>query len=355
MYDDYTNQEQFQSKKGFVSNDQYHRKILGAGDNRFRPVGEVKVFYIHKFDAANGVRVSSVCVKDKDGNGECRICREYKAAWKILNEIEKAEENGEDHGYERDQVTDAKIKAGVLKNPLIGFKHSIGPKRYTIFNVIDRDSDLNKREKHTSLICKNDYELGLTGGGRGIFEKVSKLLHKNRDEIKAHFAKGHEWLPFDVNLIRSGKGLDTTYEEARSESYDLTPEEVEYERYNLNDVVKVTPDKTLEKWLTKGTSGKKKEESDGGPEAFYGEDDSVMPETSAQEAPKTEPKPEPKPEPRPAAKTGGFKKKEAPKPEPDVETDHCPSCDKLIPITSTKCPHCGEEFETYESNESNPY
>ncbi len=41
-------------------------------------------------------------------------------------------------------------------------------------------------------------------------------------------------------------------------------------------------------------------------------------------------------------------------PEPkkeEVETDNCPSCEKLIAITSSKCEHCGEEFDSYETEQ----
>ena len=341
--DMFTNSDQFTQNS--FEND-YIKKTLSSGDNTFRIVGKGRFYYVHNFDSANKRRVSSICVKDEDGEGECEICRIYKTAWECINEVRKEEEKALEenrhplHNFTSEQVKMAEIVAGERTNPIVGFKQSWGAKKFIALNVIDRQSRIkNDEEKHTSLLCKNDYDVGISAAKRGIYEQIVKLLTRHRKELKEHYSKGHDWMPFDITLIKEGSGMDTSYDKERGESTPLTKEELAYKRYDLLKITQPTDAKILRKWLTVGTgTGKNDAEKDAQtiPEPksdIFAPDDEVVKESP-------------------------FKIKEDPKVEPKKEepTDACPSCDKEIPISSSECEYCGCKFSGYTSSaESDPY
>jgi len=356
--DMFTNRDQFNTGS-FQDNSNLLKKSLRDGDNVFRIVGKGKYFFIHRFDAINGVRVMSVCTKDEDGNGECEVCKAYHGAWKIVNDNRKAQENGEQSKYDPEVVRKAEIVAGERVNPIIGFKQSWVARKYIALNVIDRESDVNFKEKHTSILCKNKYELGISAGQRGIYEEIVKLLNRNRDEIKQFFSTGVDYLPFDIRLIKEGKGINTSYDKERAETRNLTPEELALERYDFDSIIKPTDANVVHRWLTVGT--KKKE----GEQASQPVQQAVQPVQQPVQQPAQQPQTEldkeiqqnvfpvqQQSQPSPVQTSGGFKPKEPVQQQPvqqqqPVEMDCCPSCDKMIPITSTKCQFCGTEFEGY--------
>jgi RNA polymerase subunit RPABC4/transcription elongation factor Spt4 len=347
--DMFTNKNQFENPD-FQAEDDLLKKTLRDGNNDFRIVGRGRYFYVHRFDAANGVRVMSICPKDEDGNGECDVCVRYKNAWKVVNEHRKAEQAGESSPHDADTVRLAEVIAGERANPLINFKQSWGPKRHIALNVIDRDSDVNFKEKHTSLLCKSNYDKGISAGKKGIYEEIVKLLNRHRDEIKNWFQKGKDYLPFDIRLIREGKGMDTSYDKEKLESRDLTPEELALERYDLDELIKPTDLGTVKTWLTKGTKQKEKsddknqQKTSGSRKSESERVESVFPtKTSKSAAQTTQPA---QAECASESTRGSFRKKELPKVEPQEEMDACPECNKMIAITSSKCKYCGTEFET---------
>jgi len=392
LVDILTDTNQFKSGGGASNLADLHRKILRQGDNRFRIVGQVKVFWVHRFDAANGVRVMSICTKDEKGEGECLVCKKYKDSWKIINEVEKAQKNNTTHNFNEDQVRMAEIEVGRIPNPIIGFKQSCGPKRFVVFNVVDRDSDTNIKNNHCSVLCKSEYDLGISAGQRSIYEEIVKLMSRNRDEIKRHIEGGFDYLPFDINLIRSGQGINTDYDRERSESFDLTDQEKQYQRYDLTQLTTPTPEGIVNMWLTTGT---KKDR-----------DEDKQTQTPVQQQPYQQPKPtkvaQPVVQPQPA-QTQSTQPYAAPAQQPvqqpvtqqpvtqqpvtqqpvtqqpvvqqpvpqqpvqqpmqqtvavqqnTAQMDACPTCNKLIPVTSAKCQHCGEEFSSYIQEDNIPY
>lgn len=346
--DMFTDQNQFKSEN--FEEDNLIRKVLNDGDNTFRVVGRGRIYYTHNFDSKNGVGVRSICTKDEDGNGECPVCKVWSGAWKVLNAVKKAEEKQESHNFTDEQVRMARIITGDSVNPRMNFKQSWGAKKNIALNVIDRNSDINSKEKHLSLLTKTEYEKGISAGRRGIYETLVKLLSRHKDELNKHYSQGHDWLPFDTVLIKSGKGIDTDYDKEKGNVSPLTKEELEWERYNLAEIVKPTDTALVTKWLESGTKGDAKAEKKEEPKQQEDSTD-VMP-------PKEEQPKEETPAEEPKKKSGFTKKepKEEPKPEKqdEVEMDNCPTCDKLIDVNSSKCPHCGEEFEGYDS-ETTPF
>lgn len=364
----FTNKDQFVDSNSFQPDDELHKKILRDGDNWFRIVGKGKIFWIHQFDSANGKRVRSICTKDEDGNGECEICKIYKEAWAKINEDKKAKDNGQPSPYDAKELDEARIIAGEIANPKLGWKMSWGAKRQIAMNVIDKDSKVNAKENHTSLLCKTAYDKGISASRRGIYENIVKLLTRHRVEIKEHYSKGHDWLPFDINLIKEGKRLDTTYDKERGETSPLTEKELAYERYNLDALLKPTNADIVHKWLTKGTGRKVNPNEDANTKTEAPEEDNdqdlIPPEKKLFSSP--EPKKEkkkvepPKEEPKPKStlKPKVEPKKEEPAPQvkaTNEEMDNCPTCDKLIPVTSLKCPFCGCEFEGHDEVDNIPY
>jgi len=435
MLDQFTNAEQFKGGGSFIGKDVL-KKTIKDGDNVYRIVGKGKVFYIHKFDSADHSKVTSICVKDEDGVGECPVCRKYREAWAIIKAVEK----GEADDYSTDQIQMAEIVAGQRVNPNVGFKQSWGPKRMIALQVIDRDSNTNVKENHLSILCKSDYEFGISASKRGIYEVIVRLFGRYKNELKEHFQKGHDWFPFDVNLMREGKGMDTSYDKEKGDNKPLTAAELKYKRYDLDAITAPTSEKDVSMWLLSGVkkatkkvvvddgddedlfeteedlpapvvkpkiaqkqapvvevedeeekpihvekeaprkraSVKKVEKkpapveedvfggdevdvvSDDSDEAFGGVDDEVeieivQPKKSVQKKKPVEPeivdedpfgieeevveKPAPKKESKVKVKA---------KKEPEEEKDNCPSCDKLISVTSKSCPYCKCEFEGYE-------
>jgi len=445
MLDQFTNVEQFKGGGSFIGKDVL-KKTLKDGDNNFRIIGKGKVFYIHKFDGADNSKLTSICVKDEDGIGECPVCKKYREAWAILKAVEK----GEADDYSTDQIHKAEIIAGQRVNPNVGFKQSWGPKRMIALQVIDRDSNTNDKENHLSVLCKSEYEFGISASKRGIYEVIVRLFGRYKNELKDHFQKGHDWFPFDVNLMREGKGMDTSYDKEKGDNKPLTAKELKYQRYDLDAITAPTGEKEVTMWLTTGVKKAAKkptvvedDEDDTG--LFEDEDEAPVPvskpklaqkkpapvevvedeeevvvEEPKKPAPKkaTAKKPTPKkPEPVEEDVFGGDEeaeveivsdadgdvfggdeeaevevvqpKKAAPKKkpvagvivdedpfgiedevvekpapkkeskvkvkakkEPEEEKDNCPSCDKLIPVTSKSCPYCKCEFEGYEDDET---
>lgn len=350
----FTNQSQF-SGNDFESDD-LHKKELKNGDNTFRIVGKGRIFYTHSFDSKNNKGVSSICVKDEDGNGECDICKIWNGAWKVLNDVKKAEETGSKHPYSDDQVKQARLVTGDAINSRVGFKQSWGPKKNIALNVIDRDTRLNEKENHLSLLVKSEYVRGISAGKKSIYETLVKLLTRYKDELKAHYAKGHDWLPFDTILIKSGKGIDTDYDKEKGESKPLTEAELKMERYDLKAITKPTDAKIITRWLTEGTkSGSETEDSKVNDEfaAKANEKvDDIMPPSPEEKTVEEKPVQEKSVEEKPEEKKSGFTKKavEEKKEDKTVEMDNCPTCDKMIDVSSSKCQHCGEEFAGYDSN-----
>lgn len=392
LFDVLTNTQQFQSS-GFTKNSEYHRKLLRDGDNRFRIIGDIRILYIHKFVAANGVQVTSVCSKTDD-NKECGcdVCTTYKDAWKVMNAVNDAIKEQTQCSYSPEEIQMARILTGQqgFIHPAMKFEQSWGAKRWALMNVIDRDSDLNRREGHTSLLCKSDFELGISAGQRSIYEEIVKVLTRSTQEIKAFMEAGKHYLPFDINLIRSGKGKGTQYDRERSDSYDLTPEELGYEMYDLHSILKPTPDATIKKWLTTGTDKKRNDSnqqeqgSEAGQmpsrpsniQAGHGFAKSAQPQTSqplsqqpvtsgfskpvvkSQSLPIGNPQSSVQQSTTPMPQQSGFRK---PAPAPttttiatqpqaqEVEMDYCPTCNEHIPVTSAKCPKCGEIFDGYDT------
>lgn len=435
MLDQFTNAEQFKGGGSFIGKDVL-KKTLKDGDNVYRIVGKGKVFYIHKFDAADKSKVTSICVKDEDGVGECPVCKKYREAWSIIKAVEK----GESDDYSTDQIQMAEIVAGQRVNPNVGFKQSWGPKRMIALQVIDRDSNTNAKENHLSILCKSDYEFGISASKRGIYEVIVRLFGRYKNELKEHFQKGHDWFPFDVNLMREGKGMDTSYDKEKGDNKPLTAAELKYKRYDLDAITAPTSEKDVSMWLTSGVKKAAKKatvEVDEDEDLFDNEEDVPAPVSKPKIAQK---KPAPvevdedeeevvvaeqkKPAPKKAATRKPTPKKPAPveedvfggdevdvvsddgeeafggsddeveitqpkkpvqkkkpveaeivdedpfgieeevvekpapkkeskvkvkaKKEPEEEKDNCPSCDKLIPVTSKSCPYCKCEFEGYE-------
>ena len=366
--DMFTDTEQFKTE-GFEE-DNLIRKILKKGDNSFRIVGRGKIYYTHQFDAKNGVGVRSICTKNEEGEGECPTCQVWNGAWKVLNDVKKAEGTEANHSYSDAIIKQARIITGDSINPRMDFKQSWGAKKNIALNVIDKDSRINEKENHTSLLAKSEYDRGISAGRRSIYETLVKLLTRHKDELKAHYSKGHDWLPFDTVLIKSGKGIDTDYDKEKGEVRDLTKAELAYERYDLSELTKPTDVAQVTKWLKEGTKTDGKQKDEAGTDEFAQKadekPDDMMPpkeevknEKSEKETSKEEPQKEAKEESKKGG--GGFKKKDPPKEEPkkdesggNDEKDNCPTCDKLISTSVSKCPHCGEEFESYDAD-STPF
>ena len=391
--DDLTNTEQFEQQGGesFTRREDLVTKELVHGDNKFRIVSRPKIYWVHRFQAANGTFVQSICTKDKDGNetSPCSVCARVKAAWKIYNDKDKSQ-------YTREDIEEAEVMIGKRAAPNGKFEQSWSAKRMVSMNILDRDSTVNAEKAHTSLLCKTQYDLGITAAQKGIYEEIVKLLSRHREQIAAH---GEEWLPFDIILSKAGKGKSTSYDKYQGDTYGLTEEELAYEQYNLDDLLQPTDMALVDKWLTVGTKGSLPQAEEGAepvqntvqhrPAApaqakpAAAKPTATAPKSDATTAKPTATSPKPttaapaakaaptQPKPVVAGKPAGLKPKAAP-PPPPVETApeateemaECPGnfdeggnhipCGKLIPVSSTKCPHCGVELE-YEAEEGCPF
>lgn len=365
----FTNPDQFKTNEGGFQDDNYIKKILHDGDNKFRGVGRAKVYYVHRFRAKNGVRVTSICPRDEDGNGseDCLICQKVKTAWKIYNANEKAKEDRVQCEYTPAQVQTASVMVAKVRDPELGFPAGWGAKRTVAWNVIDREGDINAKEKHTSLLCKSEYDLGISAAKNGIYENVVQLLSRHRGEVRDHFEKGHDYLPFDMILIKSGKGIDTKYDKERCPTADLTEEEKNYTRYDLDKVVRVTDMKLVKKWLEKGTDKKDDKAKDtqaqdqGQPAQQTATQTEQAPAQTAQQPAQTQPPAQqtqqPAAEQPPAqeatqvAETDRQGGNGAAPAGDGAEMDNCPTCNNLIAISSTQCPHCKEQFAGYSAEQ----
>jgi len=354
------NPDQFKAGGGsFINVDDLVRKIIRHGDNRYRQVGPGRFFFTHNWKAKNGTWVTSVCPKsdlDEGETNDCPKCAQAGKAWEIFNEFEKSVKENRQCAYANQEIVAAKIFLGKMVAPGEKYSNNEAARKMILIQGLDRDTDVCQRNKHLALLCKDEYGLGITAARNGIWEPISGLYNRHRAEIQKHMEQGptFNWLPFDIILIKSGKNLDTKYERERCESEALTEEELGFERYDLPELTKVTPLEVVQRWIDVGTkSGKKSDDAgeSGNSDSSEGKTSS-SPNSSSQSN-----KPAESGDNAEATGTTDNAPSQsdvAPPPSQspnsdDVEKANCPSCDKLIPTTSTSCPECNCEFEGYEA------
>jgi len=297
---------------------EFQKKILRPGDNRFRIIGDVKFVYEHWFISADGVPIHSICCKDENGKGECAICKKYNEAQMLLNG--EAELTAE-------QLHNARIIVGEEIFGDAKFPNSWKAREYAYFNVIDRDNNWCKDNKHTVILCKSASQAGLTSGKGGIFNEIIDVIDENGD---------YETNAYDIRIKKSGRQMETDYRGYLDKEVALTPEEKQYAIYDLDEITRPTPEDQLIKWLTIGV--KKKDDNAVESKEKVKIVSSVKKPANDVHDVKEDTLSSPEPTIKEKMKTV------APKVE-EVEMAECPSCGKEIPITSSKCQYCHIEFE----------
>ena len=352
--EDATDLEQFKSDSqkvgSFFKDEDLIKKVIKHGNNTFRIVGPGKVYWLHRFKAANGVNVMSICTKDKDGNGgdDCPVCQRWKEAWRIVENPKQ---------YTPQQVEEADVIVGNKKAPGMNFSQSWGAKRHIGLNVLDRDQpEINAGANHTSLLCKTEYDRGITAAKKGIYEEIVKLNARNAAELQAH---PHDWFPYDITLIKEGKGIDTSYDKEKGQSYPVSEAELKYERYNLDELLKPTDLNIVHKWLTKGTGGGDAVQNQQAQPPVQQQQQQYAPPPQSQgvQQPPAQPPVQPQTTVPPQTQPqGGFQIQppvapQTPPPTAAAQTAPCPKCKANIPITSQSCQYCGVKFAGYTEDD----
>ena len=301
----------------------FQKKVLQLGDNRFRIVGDVKFVYEHWFISADGVPVHSMCNKDENGKGKCSICEKYEEAFNIINTA------GSTDGLTEDQILNAKIIIGIEIHKNSKFASSWKAREYAYMNVIDKDDNWCRDNKHSKILCKSNSQAGVSSGKGGIFNEIIDVIDENGDYEKNNY---------DIRIKKSGRNMDTLYRGYVDKENELTLEEKQYEIYGLDSITTPTSEEVLNKWLTIGVKTKDNNES----EVSNKEKTKIVTTVKTKEVKETE---EVKPKTL-KAKTKIVETTLEPTPPPIVEEElaECPNCGKEISITSDKCKFCLTEF-----------
>jgi len=396
LFDMLTNTEQF-SSGGY--DDLLKKTFDKSEESTFRLRGHGRKLYVHQFKAKDGILVRSICTKDKEGNGgdDCPLCQKHQRAWDIIKEDKEAQDKGKKSPHDAKKLKAAKLFTGQEKDPKTGYPANCGARKMILWNVIDRDSDINKNENHCSVLCKSEYDLGISAGWNGIYEKIVYRINRNQSEFREHLLSGGDGAPFDITVVKKeegkGKKKKTSYHAEKDNSSVLTDEEMGYELYDLEKLTKPTSLKLIEKWLTKGVgkqddddkdktdddkttsrrgSSSKKDKPSGdddgdtktNDDSDTGTDDGGSDDENKDEDGQSTESNEEKPSGDDDGDTGtddggsndenkdedGQSTESNDEDGDGVETDNCPECGKKIQVTLEKCPHCGEELEYEDEN-----
>lgn len=313
---------------------EFQRKVLQLGDNRFRIIGDVKYVYEHWFISADGISLHSICSKDENGKGHCTVCDKYEEARTLLA--------SEDSSLSPEEMKNAKIITGDEIADGAKFAGTWRAREYAYMNVIDRDDNWCRDNKHTKILCKSLAQSGVSSAKGGIFNEIVDIIDENGD---------YEANAYDIRIKKSGRNMDTQYRGYIDKECELTPEEKAYKVYDLDSITPATSEEQLNRWLTVGV--KQKEEDKTVTKEKTNIVSTVKPKVEVKETvrPAIVTKVETEVKPAVALK---MKAKVEPKPEPpvvvepiiDEELAECPSCGKEIPVTSNKCKYCLIEFES---------
>lgn len=220
------------------------------------------------------------------------------------------------------------------------------PKAEIIVNCIDRDEPVNA----CKLFVKSESSLGISGD---IWQAI----------VDVQDAQGNPE-EYDILVKKTGKGTDTKYSVQRPSKRavpkvvesELTEEELDFERYDVYEVGKLSSAKFTLKYL-----GDKIQELDsvmgsniyGELQAIAQNEQDIPDEKEEEIAPKSvqkkeTQKPATKEQPKPA--TSGrvpLQKKEEPKKEKveDIPEEACVECGTMFPVTDTVCPKCGMQYQ----------
>jgi len=306
-------------------------KVLKQGSNKFRAVGDPKFVFQHWFISADGVSVKVNCHKeyDIDGNivGSCPVCDRYREARKILND----EEGLDNDTYSRDEIEDAEIVVGDRTHQSCKYPSSWASRVFIVFNVIDRDDDWCVENNHTKIIAKSKSQPGLTAGKNGIWDNVYAVLEE----------MGSDYEGFDLKIKKTGAKMETKYHVFYEDVRELTDEEKEMARYDLEALFKPTPKDIIKKWLYQGVGKNANKEGSNGKNPT-----TVRKNSKFQQQEREEDSQETK------KKRLTIKKKQVQEPEPatedyddNTELVECPVCYKMIDLESFTCPYCDASFE----------
>jgi len=124
------------------------------------------------------------------------------------------------------------------------------PSTRYLFNVLDRETGVAAKMKHTLLLAKNEKEIGV---GEKAFEKFAKVVGKEGDPSpSAGQEEKGEACGYDLVFMKVGTGMDTDYDCRKAESGDegvvegpLTAKERSFETYDLKEVGAPTSAETI--------------------------------------------------------------------------------------------------------------
>lgn len=133
-------------------------------------------------------------------------------------------------------------------------KQAWNPRALHLWNVIDRDDDWCRRNKHCKILTTSEKNKGfgpMVWGGRRGKGGIQFIIGQNRPDSPEDY---------DIKIVRTGKGLDTDYQIAvpnpgrgNNNTAVLGPlkkTEREYGQYDLKALVPITPPERVVEWLT---------------------------------------------------------------------------------------------------------
>lgn len=127
------------------------------------------------------------------------------------------------------------------------------PRALHLWNVIDRDDDWCRRNKHCKILTTSEKNKGfgpMVWGGRRGKGGIQFVIRENKPDSPEDY---------DIKVVRTGKGLDTDYQIAvpnpgraansTAVAGALKKTEREYGQYDLNALVPITPSERVVEWL----------------------------------------------------------------------------------------------------------
>jgi len=302
------------SKIKSTRSEDFEKKVLVNGNNRFRIIGDAKIINEHWFFDTTGRTVRSICTLDStcakckgtgkfenkvcpdcEGTGlsklRCPVCKEHSKAFQSL----KYEMNTLDPNlitlYQR--MTGQLIINGARANS------NWKAKRRIVFNIIDRDDNWCRDNKHTKILYQASSSIGLSDAEKGVFKSQMQFIVEKYGEASS----------YDFNIYKMGKDNDTSYRADKDIESPLTVEEKTYKTYDLEGLLKPTEITLLTRWLTPETT---------------------ITNTNVQET---------------ATYSNAVGNNSTiNQAQPTVDMGKCPGCDKLIPSDNETCPYCGQDF-----------